>query len=354
MSKEAEYFQFPLCLLALPDNGLAETIICYSIIEAGSSQIKGTTTPEEIARQGAKICGITFANVDALLESRRKAQYHVTKWTKRYGPEPLIRIRKSLCFAAKDGDGISMREFRVLCAIYSVIGRAMYKIVRFSAIATRTVGCKSASLLNGAKLLTPNELRGTVARLHELGFFARVTPNPHGRKTYYSNRMTEIALRERLKIKLTFSHSFANERRAKDREILHFVNEQKTTPIIENHTVTTPEPHRDHTYNINTLNRNTLNRKPLDSSSSSITANPPQPTNQSINQPGGSIQEIVKELEPKVEEYGWGLPEREWITQEEMNKLAADNPHRILEIGRHRFPTVSVGGLVTRIEQQKQ
>ena len=76
---------------------------------------------------------------------------------------------------------------------------------------------KNGALANGSSaLLTLNKIRGTVTRLHELGFFARVTPDPHGRRTYYSNRMIETALRHRIFQKLTFAHNFAADQRGRD------------------------------------------------------------------------------------------------------------------------------------------
>jgi hypothetical protein len=64
-------------------------------------------------------------------------------------------------------------------------------------------------------LLTEKQVRGT-ARLHETGWFARVTPIRHGRKAYYSHRLTDPQLRERLLISLTYAQQFAAEHRARN------------------------------------------------------------------------------------------------------------------------------------------
>jgi hypothetical protein len=94
-------------------------------------------------------------------------------------------------------------------------------------IRARASGCKSPAVMKaeidaGRPLpepLTIKQVRGTVADLHERGFFARVTPNPHGRATYFSHRMAADALRERLFHRSTYSRKFHQEQRRQDGEL---------------------------------------------------------------------------------------------------------------------------------------
>jgi hypothetical protein len=76
-------------------------------------------------------------------------------------------------------------------------------------------------------LLSEKEARGTVTRLHETGFFARVTPIRHGRKTFYSIRLMDSELRAQLLARLTYSKNFADERRKKDKELADQIRVQK-------------------------------------------------------------------------------------------------------------------------------
>jgi hypothetical protein len=181
-------------------------------------------------RLGAEMCGITPGTHS--LQQHNEVQRHITAWTSRHGPEPLVRVRKDLCFQARDGRGLSIREFRVLAAIYSSIGANPYRAVTELVISMRAIGCKCAAVMkaeNGSlpPCLSEKEARGTVRRLHETGFFARVTPIRHGRKTFYSHRLTDSELRDRLLASLTYSKKFADERRKKDRDLADQIRAQK-------------------------------------------------------------------------------------------------------------------------------
>jgi hypothetical protein len=53
----------------------------------------------------------------------------------------------------------------------------------------------------------------------------------------------------------------------------------------------------------------------------------------------------------RARELGWAIePDIKWMTQEQMNKLAADNPLQMLEIGKRRHRVISAAGIVSRIE----
>ena len=249
MSALDAFIQFPLCALALPDDGLLERIISYGFVEAGVKAMRKLSDDERrvrcrefglpvsrrdswdlAIRLGAEMCGITPGTHS--LQQHNEVQRHITAWTSRHGPEPLVRVRKDLCFQARDGRGLSIREFRVLAAIYSSIGANPYRAVTELVISMRAIGCKCAAVMkaeNGSlpPCLSEKEARGTVRRLHETGFFARVTPIRHGRKTFYSHRLTDSELRDRLLASLTYSKKFADERRKKDRDLADQIRAQK-------------------------------------------------------------------------------------------------------------------------------
>jgi hypothetical protein len=142
MSAQDAFIQFPLCALALPDEGLLERILSYGFIEAGVKGMRKMSNDERrercrefglpvssrdswdlAIRLGAKICDISPGTHS--LQRHGEVQRHIDAWS-RYGPDPLVRIRKDLCFRARDGNGLSVREFRVLAAIYSSIGANPY------------------------------------------------------------------------------------------------------------------------------------------------------------------------------------------------------------------------------------
>ena len=249
MSAEDAFLQSPLCALALPDEGLLERIISYGFVEAGVKAMRKLSDDERrercrefglpvsvrdslelAARLGAEVCGIRPGS--QALEMHGELRRHYEDWTSRHGREPFVRIRKDLCFKAHDNGGLSVREFRVLAAIYSSIGANPYRAVTERVIRVRAIGCKCVSVMNAENgslppVLSEKEARGTITRLHELGFYARVTPIRHGRKTFYSHRLTDSELRDRLLATLTYSKKFADGRRKKDQDLADQIREQK-------------------------------------------------------------------------------------------------------------------------------
>jgi hypothetical protein len=242
MSAADKFLQFPLCALTLPGEmkGVLDAIISYGVTEAGLAVMKTKDTAERkrlcaeyglpkheydswalAAEIGGRLCGITLGSRDNCLRRHSTLAAFLHEWEKRHGTDARVRIRKDVCFEVRDGGGMSFREFRILCAIYSLLGRHAYRAIGFRMIGARACGCKSEQVKEteikaGRPLLEPfsiKQLRGTVAKLHELGWFARVTPDPHGRVTYYSHRMSGDALRERIFHRRTYSADFHEEQR---------------------------------------------------------------------------------------------------------------------------------------------
>jgi hypothetical protein len=290
VSKEDKYVQFPLCALALRDEDLLGRIISYGFVEAGVKAMCKLSDDEkrQLCRQfglpasrhnsfelavhlGAEICDIRPGTHS--LQRHGELQRHIDAWTSRHGPEPLVRIRTDLCFRAHDGQGISIREFRVLAAIYSSIGANRYRAITELVIRMRAIGCKCAAVMKAEKgtlppLLSEKEARGTVTRLHETGFFARVTPIRHGRKTFYSIRLTDSELRAQLLARLTYSKNFADERRKKDKELADQIRVQKGDYNSElekgqrEGDAEATEGRREGDYDKKPLNRKPFNRNP--------------------------------------------------------------------------------------------
>ena len=253
MSAADPYFQFPLCALALPSDVLA-TIISYGAVEAGAAVIRSAskealaslcvehglpktkgTSWELAAEIGAKVCQITIGSREQAIQRHVALCDHLSKWEALHGKDSTVRVEKGLCFKVRDNDGFSFREFRVLCAIYSAIGGKAYPVILpLRMINARSCGCKSEVVLTEElsanrvlDRLSIKQLRGTVARLHELKFFARCTPDRHGRKTYYSHRMSGEELREKIFQKATYSATFKDEERAKDKSLCTRIDKAK-------------------------------------------------------------------------------------------------------------------------------
>jgi hypothetical protein len=250
MANDDSYVQFPLCALAmsLDRKELANHLMCHSIIVNGQRILRDCDDEKKeqlylhhdlpveyedscelIVRTGAEHCGFSSDNDARIMQKHLLVQKHVDGWEKRHGSDPLVRIRSSLCVQLREGTGISLREFRVLAAIYSSIGSKKYPVaIPQRMIAARVAGCKSEKVrevesqrrdaANELVQSTPKQLRHTIQRLHELRWYSRVTPHPRGRVTYYQHlaRFTEDDIRAHLLKKHTYRASFSQKERDKN------------------------------------------------------------------------------------------------------------------------------------------
>lgn len=110
-----------------------------------------------------------------------------------------IRLKTSIAFAIRDGDGITPEEGRFLCALYSAIGDKPFKLITKGEIASRMVGYlpKDLPRVQTGKskgnpqsyLKIPNvqKVYRIMKRLHERDFFAKVSPSR--RENFFSHRM---------------------------------------------------------------------------------------------------------------------------------------------------------------------
>jgi hypothetical protein len=125
---------------------------------------------------------------------------------------------------AHDNTGLTYREFSILCAINSVIGNKRSVAIRITepSIRVRAAGFKSWKVANvepgESQLLTPDQVRYTLERLHRRKFFARARV---GAKTVkYMVGLSDDALRTSLLQSETYRSRFKAERAQKDRELM--------------------------------------------------------------------------------------------------------------------------------------
>ena len=70
-----------------------------------------------------------FDNFKAVWDAYQQMEEYIFHFENRYGRDALVRIKADWAFAARDGRGLTYREFSVLCAIYSAIGDKELAIV---------------------------------------------------------------------------------------------------------------------------------------------------------------------------------------------------------------------------------
>jgi hypothetical protein len=253
------YLQFPLCSLTFGADEWErlETIISFGFVEAGFTflhrltpdirQMKAAelarasdtpsdyrhTKPAHVAAMlGARAIGITVGSVACSMQRWETLADFRQQFEREHGRDAEARIARGLVFEARDKQGISYREFAVLCAIYSCIGGKQYPVrITRQMIQCRMLGYKSpdvmrseiANRLDGAKPLTLRQINYTVDALHERQFFARARANR--RQTFFSNRMTQDELESALIKSKTYSEGFHQRRRQRDAALIEQIKE---------------------------------------------------------------------------------------------------------------------------------
>ncbi len=112
----------------------------------------------------------------------------------------LCRLRKNICFDARDSDGWSWRDVATLAAVYSGIGSRPCARLSYDRIGAMTLGFNGQKDRDAKKCkrhqLTDRQTKWTVDRLRDRGFFVCASPNR--RHVFYSHRMNQVQLIEYL------------------------------------------------------------------------------------------------------------------------------------------------------------
>lgn len=258
-ARKLTYFQFPLCAFAFGSNEKErlDAIISYGLVQAGEKWWRRATEEQRrerllywskskpiadfysnqnrhlYAKRGAEITKVTISSIRGCLEQCDGLQSFCDGFIARHGGDPLVRLKTSFVFEARDGKGISARELPILAAIYSIIGNKQGPVlITQDRIRRRALGYKSAAVMqvelpkrkDAARPLTDWQLRSLLEKLTARKFFARST---YGRRlTYYSHRMTQSALRKAIVDRKTFMFENKFIRRQDD---------QAMTEAIQNH-----------------------------------------------------------------------------------------------------------------------
>ena len=272
---ENPYFQFPLCALAFGQtvDARLNAILDYSVVEAGSKLFRkltverqreflhgktaSQTNPSGInpndwrqcaASYGAYVIGVTYHGFNLIIERHGQLRDYVAKFEARHGRDALVRIKQRWLFNARDGHGLTYREFSVLCAIYSVIGIKELAQVTQPRIRRRALGYRTAAIMQAelprradkAQPITERQLRDTIARLHRNKFFARCTVAR--RITYYSIRLDNEAFRKKVLERRTYPGFFHASQAAQDQVLTAAIKQHrradagqaaKTPPFVQ-------------------------------------------------------------------------------------------------------------------------
>jgi hypothetical protein len=238
------YFQFPLCLLAFGNDHKQrlQHIVCYCLCEHAQRlnrrlNLAFTDIPAQRAIcEAARFLHVNVPSYDATVEQWDVARLFIRDRESRYGRDASVRISTSLLWEAHNSTGLTYREFSILCAINSVIGkrRSVPRRITEPSIRARAAGFKSWNVAKrelardesrAAQLLTPHQVRYTLESLHLRKFFARARV---GAKTVkYMVGVGDADLRAILLQRETYQPHFKAERAKKDRELMAAIRSAK-------------------------------------------------------------------------------------------------------------------------------
>jgi hypothetical protein len=239
------YFQFPLCLLGFStsdDKERLQYIVSYCLCQHAQrlDRTFATHLQHTVLDEAARFLHVNIGSHDSTIQRWSTARGYILDWERRYGKDASVRIATRLFWEAHNNGGLTYREFSILCAINSVIGRRRSRPRRITerTIRVRAAGFKSWRVADlalavepyrKAKLLSPSQIRYTLERLHERKFFARARV---GAKTVkYMLGVSDAALRALLLSTETYHSRFKAERAQRDRELMMAIRSANKTKL---------------------------------------------------------------------------------------------------------------------------
>ena len=239
----AGYFHFPLCLLAFVSDykERLDYIVCYCLYEH-SQRLKRSfpkLSANDALSEAARFLNVNMGSYQVTRDKWRVAIAFILQWEARYGRDASVRIATALLWEAYNNTGLTYREFSILCAINSIIGnrRSSPRRITEPSIRIRAAGFKSWTVANRElgsdesrkmRLLTPDQVRYTLERLHARKFFARARVG--ARTVKYMIGVSDAELRVLLLRRQTYYARFRRERAEKDRELMLAIRSANQVP----------------------------------------------------------------------------------------------------------------------------
>ena len=216
-----KYIQAPLCLLAYPGSlydiingmlyiGIHRTRLFLSENpeqhyelpdnEHLPKDFENTNGKHQLLCTAANMLEINIGSIAFVESEIRKYQAFVDDFESKFRNDALVRHKKALCLDVRDRGALNPREFAILSAIYSCLGQSSYKLITNSKIQRRASGCRSKEIFDTfeerPKPYSMKQVRKTVEDLFLKDFFGRFTYR--NRETYYSHKLSEDELREKV------------------------------------------------------------------------------------------------------------------------------------------------------------
>jgi len=217
--------QFPLACLS-DGNGWINRAISWALVNYAEAQCDGDLQ-------------LAADRLDISLKSEERTRRRFQEMQRHLDKQPVnaarctVRISRDLCFEVRDGKGMRERDFRILCAMRSVIGQKRFCRISREWLRIRSIGhlrMEDLSPTEGACLPTIGEVRTSLRRLQ--GFYASVRPNPW--QTYYSTAgMTPTQLADAVFALKTKALRTAADRRLVDEDLQRRIKAARETTKIK-------------------------------------------------------------------------------------------------------------------------
>ena len=216
-----KYIQAPLCLLAYPGSlydiingmlyiGIHRTRLFLSKNPEYHYELPdnehlpkdhdNTNREHQLLCTAAWMSGLILSSMEGSEKEIREYQEFIDDFEVKFGNDALVRHKKALCIDVRDRGALNPREFAILSAIYSCLGQNDYRRITSDEIQCRATGCRSKEIFdifkNHPEPYSMKQVRNTVEDLFLEGFFGRYTYQR--RYTYYSHKLSEDELREKI------------------------------------------------------------------------------------------------------------------------------------------------------------
>lgn len=250
MKNSKEYFSFPLIALTYPTNfrDFCDTLMCYCLIEYAKKTTdrdldehlddcldkwnskKSADDFEMNNEQHEKILvaahklGIITHSIITDISANKKLSKWINEMQNKLGKSANVWINKGFVFDARDG-AISENDFKVLCAINSIIGNKTYCRITKDRIRYRVLGYNSKSTYEknnkGENYLSDRQIGTIIERLAEKKFYSKFTYR--NRQTFFS---IKIKSNEDLQKVVGNYKIFKAEKKFKDKDASNLIIRQ--------------------------------------------------------------------------------------------------------------------------------
>lgn len=195
--------------------------------------------------KGMKRLNLFRGDMPSMVAQADAVQCFLNNMQNIHGKHAYVAMREDFVWEQIKKSGLSWREFSVLAAVYSFIGKRKCAYITRSVIQHRALGYKTAAMMqaempsrkDGDTAMTIRQINYTLDRLHERKLFARVRKDPW--HTFYSNRLDDGELETKLLGRATYKDDFHGDRKQRNSDFMQRVKAARAN--VDNANVNTAD-----------------------------------------------------------------------------------------------------------------